>query len=96
MQIRTEVLTSLALAVGLAKRLREPDDYFTLSQAVSYQHYSLKNYNTGLFTFGDGTSNKISYTIGLSRNNLYTDPIYPEGGSNFSVSAELSPPYSLI
>ena len=85
-----------SVSMGLAKRLREPDDYFTLSQAVSYQHYSLKNYNTGLFTFGNGYSNNISYTIGLSRNNLYTDPIYPEGGSSFSISAELSPPYSLF
>ncbi len=85
-----------SISMGLAKRLRAPDDYFTLSQSVSYQHYSLKNYNTGLFTFGNGYSNNISYTIGISRNNLYTDPIYPEGGSSFSVSAELSPPYSLF
>ncbi|MGM5468842.1 outer membrane protein assembly factor BamA [Flavobacteriaceae bacterium LMO-SS05] len=84
------------ISVGLAKRLREPDDYFTLSQAVSFQHYDLKNYNTGLFTFGNGSSNNLAYTIGLSRNNLYTDPIYPEGGSSFSISAKLSAPYSLF
>ena len=85
-----------SVRIGLAKRLREPDDYFTLSQVVSFQHYSLKNYNTGLFTFGNGYSNNVSYTIGISRNNLYTDPIYPEGGSNFSISAEVSPPYSMF
>jgi outer membrane protein insertion porin family len=84
------------ISIGLAKRLREPDDYFTLSQAVSFQHYNLKNYNTGLFTFGNGFSNNLSYTIGLSRNNLYTDPIFPEGGSSFSVSAKMSIPYSLF
>ncbi len=84
------------LSVGLAKRLKEPDDYFTLSQAIGFQHYDLKNYNTGLFTFGNGYSNNLSYTIGLSRNNLYTDPIYPEGGSNFSVTAKFSFPYSLL
>ncbi|RIA10815.1 Beta-barrel assembly machine subunit BamA [Flavobacteriaceae bacterium MAR_2010_72] len=84
------------ISVGLAKRLREPDDYFTLSQAVSFQHYNLKNYNTGLFTFGNGYSNNLSYTVGLSRNNLYTDPIFPEGGSSFSISAKLSLPYSLF
>lgn len=84
------------LSVGLAKRLKEPDDYFTLSQAIGFQHYDLKNYNTGLFTFGNGYSNNLSYTIGLSRNNLYTDPIYPEGGSNFSISAKFSFPYSLL
>ncbi|WP_452231175.1 MULTISPECIES: outer membrane protein assembly factor BamA [unclassified Lacinutrix] len=84
------------LSVGLAKRLSVPDDYFTLSQAVSYQHYDLKNYNTGLFTFGDGYSNNLAYTIGLSRNNTYNDPVFPTGGSNFNVSAKLSIPYSLL
>jgi outer membrane protein insertion porin family len=84
------------LSVGLAKRLSVPDDYFTLSQAVSFQHYDLKNYNTGLFTFGDGYSNNLAYTIGLSRNNTYNDPVFPTGGSNFNVSAKLSLPYSLF
>ncbi len=84
------------LTVGLAKRLKVPDDYFLLSQAVSFQHYNLKNYNTGLFTFGNGYSNNLSYTIGLTRNNTATDPIYPMRGSNFSVSAKLSVPYSLF
>lgn len=84
------------ISVGLAKRLKVPDDYFQLSQSIGFQHYNLKNYNTGLFTFGDGYSNNLSYTIGLSRNNLFTDPIYPTGGSNFTVSAKLSIPYSLF
>lgn len=84
------------ISVGIAKRLTVPDDYFQLSQAVSFQHYDLKNYNTGLFTFGNGYSNNLAYTIGLSRNNTFNDPIYPEGGSNFSISAKLSFPYSLV
>lgn len=84
------------VTVGMAKRLSVPDDYFTLSQAVSFQHYDLKNYNTGLFTFGDGHSNNLAYTIGLSRNNTYTDPVFPTGGSNFSVTAKMSLPYSLL
>nr|WP_053989889.1 outer membrane protein assembly factor BamA [Mangrovimonas sp. TPBH4] len=84
------------VSVGLSKRLTVPDDFFYLSQAISYQHYNLKNYNTGLFTFGDGYSNSFAYTIGLTRNNTYNDPIYPMGGSNFSISAKLSPPYSLF
>jgi len=84
------------ITFGLAKRLTVPDDYFTLSQAVSFQRYDLNNYNTGLFTFGDGYANNLSYTIGLNRNNTYTDPIYPTGGSNFNVTAKLSLPYSLF
>lgn len=84
------------LTFGVSTRLAEPDDYFLLSQAISYQHYDLQNYNTGLFTFGDGTSNNLSYTIGLSRSDIFNDPIYPTGGSSFSVSAKFSFPYSLV
>ncbi len=84
------------ITFGLAKRLSVPDDFFVLSQAISYQRYDLNNYNTGLFTFGDGFSNNLSYTVGLTRNNTSVDPIYPTGGSNFAVSAKFSPPYSLF
>ncbi|SDB57597.1 Beta-barrel assembly machine subunit BamA [Flavobacteriaceae bacterium MAR_2010_188] len=84
------------ISFGLARRLSVPDDYFQLSQAISFQHYDLKNYNTGLFTFGDGYSNNLAYTVGLTRNNVFTDPIFPMGGSKFSISAKLSLPYSLF
>ena len=81
-------------SVGLAKRLQWPDDYFTISQAISFQHYNLKNYNTGLFTFGDGFSNNLAYTVGISRNNTATNPIYPVSGSSFNISAKMTIPYS--
>jgi len=84
------------ITFGLAKRLSVPDDYFTLSQAISYQRYDLNNYNTGLFTFGDGFSNNLSYTFGLTRNNTSVDPIFPTGGSNFGITAKFSLPYSLF
>lgn len=83
-------------SVGLAKRLKWPDDYFTFSQALSFQHYDLKNYNTGLFTFGDGSSNNLAYTLGLSRNNTATNPIYPVTGSEFSITAKFTFPYSAL
>lgn len=82
--------------VGLAKRLRVPDDYFQISHALSYQHYDLRNYALGLFTFSQGTSNSLAYTIGLTRNSSGPNPIYPMSGSNFSISAKLTPPYSLL
>ncbi|WP_299106937.1 outer membrane protein assembly factor BamA [uncultured Winogradskyella sp.] len=84
------------LTLGLSTRLSKPDDYFVLSQALSFQHYNLNNYTTSLFTFGDGTSNNLSYTVGLSRSDLRVDPIFPTGGSSFSVSAKFSFPYSLV
>ena len=82
------------LSIGIAKRLTVPDDYFTLAQYIGFQYYDLNEYRTGLFTFGNGSSSNLSYTIALSRNNTYTDPIYPTGGSNFSISAKLTLPYS--
>ena len=85
-----------SISVGLAKRLSVPDDYFLLSQAITYQYFNLNNYFTGLFTFGNGVSNNINYTVTLSRNNTYTNPIFPLGGSNFSISGKFSPPYSLF
>jgi len=82
-------------SIGLAKRLRVPDDYFLLSQSLSYQYYNLNNYYTGLFTFGEGKSNNVSYTVALSRNNTFTNPIFPLGGSEFLLSARFTLPYSL-
>ena len=82
--------------IGLAKRLRIPDDYFALQQSIGYQYYNLNNYYTGLFTFGDGKSNNIAYTIALSRDNTYTNPVFPMGGSQFTLSGKFTLPYSLF
>ena len=81
-------------SIGLAKKVKWPDDYFVWSNALSFQHYSLSNYNTGLFTFGDGHSNNLAYTIGISRNNTSVNPIFPLSGSDFSLTAKLTPPFS--
>lgn len=85
-----------SLSVGIAKRLTVPDDYFVLSQALSFQYYDLNNYNTGLFTFGNGASRNLAYTIGLSRNSKGVNPIYPTYGSEFSVTGKFTLPYSMF
>ena len=82
--------------IGLAKKLRVPDDYFQLSQSIGYQYYNLSNYYTGLFTFGDGKSNNIFYQVILARDNTFVNPVFPLGGSQFAISAKLSFPYSLF
>ena len=83
-----------ALSVGLTKRLTVPDDFFYLTNAISFQYYDLHNYNTGLFTFGNGSSRNLAYTIGLSRNNKGNDPIFPTKGSEFSITGKFTLPYS--
>ena len=85
-----------SLSAGIAKRLNWPDDYFTLSQAVSFQYYDLNNYNTGLFTFGDGSARNLAYTVGLTRNSKGLNPIFPTYGSELSITAKLTLPYSLF
>lgn len=82
-------------SIGLAKRLEVPDNYFTISHAISFQHFDLKNYNVGLFTFGNGSSENLAYTVGISRNETDINPIFPRTGSKFSLTAKLTPPYSL-
>jgi outer membrane protein insertion porin family len=56
----------------------------------------LNNYNTGLFTFGNGASRNLAYTLGLSRNNKGVNPIFPTSGSEFSINAKFTLPYSLF
>ena len=82
--------------VGYAKRLQEPDNYFTFNAGVGFQHYKLNNYNVGLFRFPNGQSNNLSFQLGLTRDNTFVNPIYPLGGSKFNVSAKFTIPYSLF
>ena len=90
---RSQSFNITSLSVGIAKRLTVPDDYFVLSQAVSFQYYDLNNYNTGLFTFGNGSSRNLAYTIALSRNSKGINPIFPTTGSEFTISGKFTLPY---
>jgi outer membrane protein insertion porin family len=84
------------ISTGLAKRVQWPDDFFTVSHAVSYQRYNFKNYRTGLFNFGNGTSNALAYTFGISRSSAGPGFIFPLRGSIFELTAKFTPPYSLF
>ena len=84
------------ISLGLAKRVQWPDDFFTISHSVGYQLYEFNNYNLGLFNFGNGKSNSLTYTLGIARNAVSGGQIFPRGGSNFEITAKLTPPYSLF
>lgn len=88
-------LVILGGGVSFGKRLKWPDDYFTISHSISYKHYILDNYNNlgGLFT--DGHSNDLAYNITFGRNS-FDSPIYTRSGSEFSISGSITPPYSLM
>jgi outer membrane protein insertion porin family len=82
------------VSFGLGKRLRWPDDYFSLYQSINLQIYNLRNYTT-IFPVGDGNGqyNNFNYNIVMSRNSIDA-PIFPRSGSEVSLSLELTPPYS--
>ena len=82
------------VSIGLGRRLKWPDDYFTLYNELSFQNYSLRDWQ-GYFIFIDGTSKNASFTTTLGRNST-DQPIFPRLGSQFSMSVQATPPYSLI
>ncbi|PCJ97449.1 MAG: outer membrane protein assembly factor BamA [Flavobacteriaceae bacterium] len=84
------------VSAGLAKRVQWPDDFFTISHSLGYQLYDFKNYNIGLFNFGNGKSNSATYTFGVSRNSSGPSRIFPMTGSNFEFTAKITPPFSLF
>ncbi len=84
------------ISAGLAKRVQWPDDFFTISHSLSYQLYDFNDFNNGLFNFGNGSSNSLSYTFGISRSSQGPSRIFPLTGSNFELTAKFTPPYSLF
>lgn len=82
-------------AVSFSRRLKWPDDYFILSHSLSFKRYTLKNYTNLSSLFTDGASNDLSYCITIGRNSL-DSPIFPRSGSEVSVAAYFTPPYSLF
>jgi outer membrane protein insertion porin family len=83
-------------SIGLGKRLTWPDDYFSIYGEMSYQRYSLNDYNVYRFLFENGTSNLLSLTARLSRFSTSPNLIYPRSGSSFTLSVQATPPYSGI
>lgn len=81
------------LSLMFGKRLRWPDDYFTLSASLSYQRYVLKDWQ--YFPVTNGKCNNISLELTFARNSV-DNPIFPRRGSEFSLSCQFTPPYSLF
>ena len=81
------------LAVMFGKRLKWPDDYFTLSAELAYQRYNLKDWQ--YFPVTNGKCNDLSLSLTLARNSI-DNPIFPRSGSDFSLSVQFTPPYSLM
>ena len=91
-QTSTQHFRTTGVAAGLGKRLNWPDPYFTFYAEASYERYALKNWD--YFVMKNGAANTLALKFVLSRSTV-SQPIYPRSGSEFTVSVQLTPPYSL-
>jgi outer membrane protein insertion porin family len=95
---KNQRLNIVGASVGLGKRLQWPDNYFTLSQSISYQLYDLQDYgfNIAGLQLSNGSLNNLAYSITLGRNSSGPNPIFPRQGSEFSIGGKFTIPYSLL
>ncbi len=86
-------MTTLGAGASISKRLQWPDDNFVLSYGLNYQRYKMVNYSQFFRGFSDGVANNLSLKVSLARYSI-DQPLYPRSGSSFSLSAQITPPYS--
>ena len=89
-----EFMEVYGFAAGIGKRLKWPDNWFVLYNQLSWQTYRLQSWDYQ-FLFDTGISHNLSYTLSLTRTST-DQQIYPRQGSDFSLSLQLTPPYSLM
>ena len=82
----------LGVSLGWGKRLRWPDDYFTLNVELAYQRYMLKNWRYFLIT--NGNANNLNLSLSINRTST-DNQLFPRRGSEFTASVTLTPPWSL-
>lgn len=84
-------VTSLSLSLG--KRLKWPDDYFSLSHSLAFSRFDVDRYMT--WAYPQGISTSVTFMTNLSRNSI-DNPTFPRSGSSFSLSGTLTPPFTLL
>ncbi len=84
---------STSLSFSLGKRLKWPDDYFSLSNSLSFQLIDVKN--LPYYGYPEGQSLSAAFVTNFSRNSI-DNPTFPRSGSSFSLTVSLTPPYSLF
>ena len=83
---------SVGVFAGLGKRLQWPDPYFTFYGELGYQHYGLKGWDS--FILSDGSANTLSLKLVLQRSSVDA-PFFSRSGSEFTLSVQATPPFSL-
>ncbi|MBC3784319.1 outer membrane protein assembly factor BamA [Spirosoma utsteinense] len=85
--------TNTAFTVGLGRQLKVPDDFFSLTNSLSFQRYNLNNLDIFQIGYNNGVSNNFTFNTTLSRNSI-DNPQFPRSGSSFTLSGSFTPPYS--
>lgn len=83
----------LGASIGYGKRLSWPDDYFYAQAELSYQLYSMKDWD--YFIVRNGNSNNLSLNLSLTRRSI-DNPVYTRRGTDISLSLQITPPYSVF
>jgi outer membrane protein insertion porin family len=82
-------------SLSLGRRLQWPDNFFTISNSLTYTHYDINQFDFSIFASGSGKSNSVAFNTTISRNSI-DNPTFPRRGSSMSLSLSLTPPYSLF
>ncbi len=93
-----QYISTTGATITFNRQLTWPDDYFSFSSGLNYTRYALKNYPIdpyNLPNFKNGNVNNFNLRLSLQRTSI-DQPLFPRTGSNFLLSAQLTPPYSLI
>jgi outer membrane protein insertion porin family len=91
-------ISTTGATVSLAKQLKWPDDFFSLSVGLNYTRYKLSDYAIdprNLPGFDNGIVNNVNIKVALQRSSI-DQPLYPKSGSTFLFSVQATPPYSLF
>ncbi len=91
-------LRTTGISVSLGKQLKWPDDYFSGSIGLSFTRYQLVNYYISPISlpgFNNGFSHNLNVKFAIQRSSI-DQPMFPRTGSNFLLSLQITPPFSLI
>jgi outer membrane protein insertion porin family len=81
--------------IGLGRRKKFPDDYFSAYYELSYQYYDVIDYASLFPNFSSGYANDFAFKYALQRNSI-NSPIYPSEGSKLSFTSKITLPYSMF
>ena len=87
-------LSISGVGLGIGKRNKWPDDYFSTYIELGYKYYDVVN-DTRFPVFSKGIANDISLQYTIQRSSV-SAPTYPQSGSNFTFLSKATLPYSSL